>query len=136
MRVLGVAAVLSCLAAMPVVADDYACRAIGRDEAVTLNFSLRYSSGAYAVMGAAFQIEGDIGYATDAAEPTAVATIAGVEATQDRVRFRLRHKGGGFDGTVAEVHIVTLSEGAHMLTAGVLHVVAGGLWPIECEIAS
>ena len=36
---------------------------------------------------------------------------------------------------VAELYVVTLSEGAHSLTAGVLQIGGGGLWPIQCDVA-
>lgn len=116
------------------LADEYACRSLGEEPPVTMDFSLRYSSGAYAVMSAGFQIEGDIGYSTSASEPTSLATVTGMEASQDQVRFSLHYKDADYDGDVATLHVVTLSEGVHTLTAGVLHVVGGGLWPLQCEI--
>jgi hypothetical protein len=121
--------------AMPgALADEYACKSLAGDPPVTLDFSLRYSSGAYAVMSAAFQIEGDIGYSTTATEPTDLATVTGVEISADEVRFKLHYADATYDGDIATIHVVTLAEGEHTVTAGALHVLAGGLWPVQCEI--
>jgi len=116
------------------IADEYACRSLEGESPVTLDFALRSASDAYSVTSAAFQIEGDIGYSTVASEPTALATVTGVEATSEDVRFSLHYTDANYDGDVATVHVVTLADGAQILTAGVLRVVGGGLWPVRCEI--
>lgn len=134
MRAIALSAALLCLATSMAVADEYSCRSFGGEDKVTLDFSIGHSGGAYAVLGAGFQIEGDIGYSTTATEPTSLATTSGVAVTPEEVRFSLHYTDPSYDGDVATVHVVTLSEGAHVMTAGVLHVVAGGLWPIQCDI--
>lgn len=116
-------------------ADAYSCRSLSGDPPVTLHFDLHYSNGAYAVTQAAFQIEDEIGYSTTAEHPQDRATVTGIEAGAEEVRFSLHYAGVSHDADVATVHVVTLVEGAHTLTAGVLHVVAGGLWPMQCDIA-
>jgi hypothetical protein len=117
------------------LADAYSCRSLAGDPPVTLDFDLRYSSGTYAVTRAAFQIEDEIGYSTTAEHPQDRATVTGLEAGAEEVRFSLHYAGVNYDADIATVHVVTLAEGAHTLTAGVLHVVAGGLWPVQCDIA-
>jgi len=134
MRTVALTVAVSCLMTAMATADEYSCRSIGGEGAVTMDFALRYSGGAYDVVSAGFQIEGDIGYSTSATEPTSLATITGIEGDDEHVRFSLHYTDAAYDGDIATVHVATLSEGAHTLTAGVLHVVAGGLWPIQCEI--
>ena len=134
MRVLVLSAVLLCLMVTVAAADEYSCRSLGGEDKVTFDFTTRYASGAHAVLGASFQIEGDIGYSTTATEPTSLATVTGVEGDGERIRFSMHYTDAQYDGDIATIHVVTLTEGAHALTAGVLHVVGGGLWPIECEI--
>ena len=47
----------------------------------------------------------------------------------------LRPEAGEVGGPLAaSVHLITMSEGAHELTGGVLHVVAGGLWIVACDV--
>lgn len=134
MRTVALTVAASCLMTAMAAADEYSCRSVGGEGAVAMDFSLRYSGGAYAVTGAGFQIEGDIGYSTSATEPTSLATVTGVEADGDHVRFSLHYTDAKYDGDIATVHVATLSEGAYAMTAGVLRVVGGGLWPIQCDI--
>ncbi len=116
-------------------AETYACRSVSGEPPATLDFSIRHSSGAWAVMSAAFQIEDDIGYSTTAAEPTSLATVTGVEiGSAEDVAFKFHYTDADYDGDVASVHVVTLSEGARSLTAGVLAVVGGGLWAVQCDL--
>jgi hypothetical protein len=115
-------------------AEAYDCRSLSGEPPATLSFTTRHSSGAYAVMAAEFQIEDDLGYSTTAAEPTSLATISGVEIDSENVMFRFHYSDAGYDGDVATVHVVTLSEGEHDLTAGVLQVSGGGLWAVQCEV--
>ena len=124
------------LAASTTVArsESYDCRSLSGEPTATLSFTTRYSSGDYAVMAAEFQIEDDIGYSTTATEPTSLATLSGVEIDSGNVEFRFHYKDANYDGDVATVHVVTLSEGANSLTAGVLQVSAGGLWAVQCEV--
>lgn len=129
-----IAAAAVALSAGTAAAETYTCRTLNEtDFPVTASFDLRYSSGAYAIMRAEFQIEGDIGYSTMATHPLDLATVTGVEADENSIAFSLHHTDPDYDGDVATLHVVTLSEGAHELTAGVLKVVGGGLWPIACD---
>ena len=134
MRTVALTVAVYCLMTAMAAADEYSCRSIGGEGAVTVEFSFRISSGAYAVASAGFQIEGDIGYSTSATEPTSLATVTGVEGDDEHFRFSLHYTDAEYDGDIATVHVATLSEGAHTLTAGVLHVVGGGLWPIQCDV--
>jgi hypothetical protein len=129
-----IAAAFVVLSAGTAAAETYTCRSLDEtDFPVTARFDLRYSSGAYAIMRAEFQIEGDIGYSTAATHPLDLATVTGVEVDEGSIQFSLQHTDPDYDGIVATLHVVTLSEGAHELTAGVLKVVGGGLWPIACR---
>jgi hypothetical protein len=118
-------------------ASDYSCHSVAGDEEgappAEVSFTLTYSSNAYAVIKAAFQIEGDIGYSTVATEPTSLATVTGVVVDDDVIEFSLHYTGDGYDGDIAKLHVVTLSEGAHAITAGAFHAVGGGLYAVVCE---
>jgi hypothetical protein len=118
-------------------ASDYSCHSVASDEKaappVEVSFTLGHSSNAYAVMKAAFQIEGDIGYSTEATEQTSLATVTGVVVENDVIEFSLHYTGGGYDGDIAKLHVVTLSEGAHAITAGAFHAVGGGLYAVVCD---
>ncbi len=129
-----IAAAAVALSAGTAAAETYTCRTLNEtDFPVTASFDLRYSSGAYAVMSAEFQIEGDIGYSTTATHPLDLATVTGVAVDEGSIKFSLQHTDPDYDGNVATLHVVTLTEGTHALTAGVLKVVGGGLWPIVCD---
>ena len=132
-----IAAVALAASAGAVTAADYSCHSVTSDEKgappVEVSFTLTHSSGAYAVMKAAFQIENDIGYSTTATEPTSLATVTGVAVENDVIGFRLHYTGDGYDGDIARLHVVTLSEGAHALTAGAFHAVGGGLYVVVCD---
>lgn len=130
-----IAAAALLLSAGAASAESYACHSLSGEPPATLDFTIRHSSGAWAVMSAKFQIEGDLGYSTTAAEPTSLATVTGVEiGSAEDVAFRLRYTADDYDGDVASIHVVTLSEGARSLTAGVLQVTGGGLWAMECDL--
>jgi hypothetical protein len=130
-----VAAAVLLASASAASAETYACHSVSGEPPVTLDFRIRHSSGAWAVMSAAFQIEDDIGYSTDATEPTSLATVTKVEITSAAdVAFKLHYTADDYDGDVASLHVVTLTEGAHSLTAGVLQVTGGGLWAMECDL--
>jgi hypothetical protein len=116
------------------LAETYSCRSLDGETPVTLDFTTSYSNGAYAVDSAAFQIEDDLGYSTTAIEPTSLATLTGADVSSESLRFSFHYQDADYDGDVATVHVVTLSEGANALTAGVLQVVGGGLWSIRCDI--
>jgi hypothetical protein len=136
LKVLTAAAALA-VPAGAALADDYACHSVASDEEqappVQISFTLVYSSHAYAVTKAAFQIEGDIGYSTTATEPTSLATVTGVVVENDFIEFSLHYSDSGYDGDVAKLHVVTLSEGAHYITAGAFHAVGGGLYAVVCD---
>lgn len=130
-----IAAAALLLSAGTASAERYACHSLAGEPSASLDFTIRHSSGAWAVMSAAFQIEGDIGYSTDATEPTSLAMVNDVEiGSAEDVAFKLHYTADDYDGDVASVHMVTLSEGAHSLTAGVLQVTGGGLWAMECDL--
>lgn len=118
-------------------ADRYACESLEGDPPATADFTLNYSSGAYAILVAAFQIEDDIGYSTEAADIRDRALVSGVDvsAGAEDVRFELLAAENGYGSRpIARLHVVTLSEGVHVLTAGALQVAGGGLWAIRCDI--
>src|SRR5690606_21505871 len=99
----------------------------------SLDFTIRHSSGAWAVMSAAFQVEGEAGYSTMTTARAGLAMVTGVEiASAADVAFQLQAGGQGDGGDVASIHVVTLSQGEASLTAGVLQVTGGGFWPIQC----
>ena len=79
------AAVLLAGCGAAAAADTYTCTSLDGDPPVTLEFTLGYSTHAYAVLSARFQIEGDIGYATDAADPRDLATVTGVSIAQGEI---------------------------------------------------
>jgi hypothetical protein len=130
---------LAALAAMPgaAVAEDYACRSVAGempgDPPVEIGFTLDYTDSGHAISRASFQIEGDLGYSTEATEPTSLATVTGLKVADHVIAFRLHYTGDGYDGDIATLHVVTLSEGAHWITAGAFHAVGGGLWAIKCD---
>jgi hypothetical protein len=114
-------------------AEEYRCHSVAGEPAVTFEATTRHSSGAWAVMSAKFQIEGDIGYSTDAEDPRDQAAVNHVDIDDDEVAFDL--EAGEVGGPLAaSVHLVTMFEGAHELTGGLLHVVAGGLWIVQCDV--
>lgn len=115
--------------------EEHTCHSLEGDPPATVRYDLRYSSGAYAVTSARFKIEGDIGYSTAADDPRDLATITAVEASGNELEFSFHYQDMNYDGDVARVHVVTLFEGVYGLTAGVLQVTGGGLWPIACEAA-
>jgi hypothetical protein len=117
-------------------AETFACRSVSGEPPVNLDFALRYSSDGFTVISAAFQIEGDIGYSTTATEPTSLATIAHapISAAED-VAFRFHYTDAEYDGDVASVRIVSLSEGMDIKAAGVIAVVGGGAWALECDLS-
>jgi hypothetical protein len=119
--------------ATPAAAETYRCSSLAGEPAVTFEATTRHSSGAWAVISAGFQIEGDIGYATDADDPRDRAAVNHVEIDDDEVAFDL--EAGEVGGPLAaSIHLVTMSEGAHELTGGLLRVVAGGLWIVQCDV--
>ena len=132
-----IAAVALAATAGAATASDYSCHSVASDEKaappVEVSFTLSHSSNAYAVMKAAFQIEDDIGYSTVAIEPTSLATVTGVVVENDVIEFSLHYTGDGYDGDIAKLHVVTLSEGAHAITAGAFHAVGGGLYAVVCD---
>lgn len=118
-------------------ADSYACRSLNEtDFPATANFEIRHSSNAYAVISAGLQIEGDIGYSTTATEPSDLVTVDGVDIDSGHIKFDLHQHDANDDGDVATLHVVTLSEGVHDLTGGVLQVDGGGLWIIQCDVTN
>lgn len=131
-----IAAVALAISTAGALANDYACRALEGefegDPGVEITFTLDYSGDEVAVTKAAFQIEGDIGYSTTTTEPTALATITGL-IVDHYIEFSFHYKDDGYEGDVAKLHIVTFSEGAHWITAGAFHAVAGGLYAVRCD---
>jgi hypothetical protein len=115
--------------------DTYDCRSLSEtDFPVTASFDLDYADDVFSIPRAELQIEGDIGYSSTAEHPSNRAFAADIEVGGDAVRFNFHLNDGEYDVDVARLHVVTLSEGAHSLTAGVLQVGGGGLWPIECDV--
>ena len=128
------AALLACPAAAT-AADTYDCRSLNEtDFPVTASFDLEYADDAFSIPRAELQIEGDIGYSSTAEHPSNRAFATGIEIGGDAIKFNFHLDDGEYDVDVARLHVVTLSEGAYSLTAGVLQVGGGGLWPIECAV--
>jgi hypothetical protein len=121
-------------------AAEYDCRSVAGETPaylelpVHLTVQTTYSSEAGVAISAGFQIEGDIGYSTTATEPDSLATVTRVVTDGNQLRFSMHYANEHYDGDVATVHLVTLSEGAHAMTGGVLHVVGGGLWTVHCIV--
>lgn len=112
-------------------AESFTCRSLSGDPPVLLDFGVADR----AISSASFQIEDDMGYSTTADEPTSLATISGAEiGGAGDVAFKFHYADASYDGDVASVHVVTLSEGAFSKTAGVLQVSGGGVWAIECDV--
>jgi hypothetical protein len=136
-RALAILAILLAGSGAASAADRYACASLAGDPGVTADFTLSYSSRAYAVLGAGFRIEDEIGYSTEASDPRDRALVSAVDVSTgaEDISFSLLAAEGGYASSpVARLHVVTLPEGAHMLTAGVLQVTGGGLWPIRCDV--
>jgi hypothetical protein len=131
--VIAITGVVAAVLGSPAAAESYRCTSLAGAPAVTFAATTRHSSGAWAVISAKVQIEGDISYSTDAQDPRDRAAVDHVEIDDDEVAFDL--EAGQVGGPLAaSVHLLTVSEGAHELTGGVLHVVAGGLWVVQCDV--
>ena len=116
-------------------ADTYTCRSLGETAfPATASFDLDLADGVYTVPRAELLIEGDIGYSTHAGDQSGVAFVSEIDAASGALRLVFHQTYDQYDTDVATLHVVTLSEGAHSLTAGVLHIAAGGLWPIQCDV--
>lgn len=130
-----IAAALLALPAAAAAADTYDCRSLNEtDFPVTASFDLDHGDSGFTVPRAELQIEGDIGYSSTAEHPSDRAIATDIEVGGDAISFNFHLDDGTYDVDVARLHVVTLSEGAHSLTAGVLQVGGGGLWPIACSI--
>jgi hypothetical protein len=130
-----IAAAILALPAAAAAADTYDCRSLNEtDYPVTVSFDVDYADDAFSVLRAELQIEGDIGYSSTAEHPSNRALATDIEIGGDAIRFNFHLNDGEYDVDVARLHVVTLSEGAYSLTAGVLQVGGGGLWPIECTV--
>jgi hypothetical protein len=117
-------------------ADTYTCRSLNEtDFPVTASFDLEHGDGGFAVSHAQMQIEGDMGYSTTPDHPSNGAFVSEMDVTGGSIRLVFHQTYDEYDVDVAELHVVTLSEGAHSLTAGVLQIGGGGLWPIQCDVA-
>src|SRR6218665_3015312 len=98
-KILAPLAGLAVLAALHgvAIADDYTCRSLAgempADPPVEIGFTLDHSDGAPVISRADFQIEGDLGYSTEAIEPTSLATITGLKVADDVIEFRLHYSG-------------------------------------------
>lgn len=134
MRAAGIAALLMALCGAS-SAEEFDCDSVVGEPPVSLDIATRFADGEQKVVRAAFQIEGDIGYATDATEPTSLATVADALVTSETLRLNFHYRDANYDGDVATVHLVTLSNGAYSMTAGVLNVVGGGLWTMLCSVS-
>ena len=130
-----IAATLLALPAAAAAADTYDCRSLNEtDFPVTASFDLDDANDAFSIPRAELQIEGDIGYSSAAEHPSNRAYATDIDVGGDAIRFNFHLNDGTYDVDVARLHVVTLSDGAYSLTAGVLQVGGGGLWPIECTV--
>jgi hypothetical protein len=117
-------------------ADTYTCRSVNEtDFPVTVSFDLEHGDNGYSVPRAQMQIEGDIGYSTTPDHPSNGAFVSEIDVGNGSIRLVFHQTYDEYDVDVAELHVVTLSEGAYDLTAGVLQIGGGGLWPIQCDVA-
>ena len=117
-------------------ADTYTCRSLNEtDFPVTASFDLRHGDSGYSVPRAEMQIEGDMGYSTTPDHPSNGAFVSEIDVDDGSIRLVFHQTYDGYDVDVAELHVVTLSEGVYELTAGVLQIGGGGLWAIQCDIA-
>jgi hypothetical protein len=131
-----IAAVLTTTGGAP-AADTYTCRSLDEtDFPVTASFDLEHGDDdGYTVPRAQMQIEGDMGYSTTPDHPGNGAFVSVIEVGNGSIRLVFHQTYDEYDVDVAELHVVTLSEGVYDLTAGVLQIGGGGLWPIQCDIA-
>ena len=117
-------------------ADTYTCRSLNEtDFPATASFDLERDDSGYTVPRAQMQIEDDIGYSTAPDHPSNGAFVSEIEVGNSSIRLVFHQTYDEYDVDVAELYVVTLSEGAHSLTAGVLQIGGGGLWPIQCDVA-
>jgi hypothetical protein len=117
-------------------ADTYTCRSLNEtDVPVTASFDLEHGDSGYTVPRAQMQIEGDMGYSTTPDHPSNGAFVSEIDVGNGSIRLVLHQTYDEYDVDVAELHVVTLSEGVYDLTAGVLQIGGGGLWAIQCDIA-
>jgi hypothetical protein len=117
-------------------ADTYTCSSLDEsDFQVTASFDLQHGDDGYTVPRAEMQIEGDMGYSTTPDHPGNGAFVSEIEVGHGSIRLVFHQTYDEYDVDVAELHVVTLSEGVYDLTAGVLQIGGGGLWPIQCDIA-
>jgi hypothetical protein len=115
-------------------ADVYNCRSVNEPKyPVTANFELKCDDPCF-VTRADLQIEDDIGYSTTATHPSALVTITDLEVDSGRIEFNFHQHDAEYDGDVATLDVVSLSEGIYSLTGGVLQVGGGGLWTIQCDV--
>jgi hypothetical protein len=116
-------------------ADTYTCRSLNKtDFPVTASFDLEHGDSGTTVPRAQMQIEGDMGYSTTPDHPSNGAFVSEIEIGNGSVRLVFHQTYNEYDVDVAELHVVTLSEGVYDLTAGVLQIGGGGLWAIQCDI--
>lgn len=116
-------------------ADTYDCRSLNAtDFPVTASFDLEHTDNGVTVPRAQMQIEGDMGYSTTPDHPSNRAFVSEIDVDDGSIRLVFHQTYDGYDVDVAELHVVTLSEGVYDLTAGVLQIGGGGLWPIQCDI--
>jgi hypothetical protein len=130
------AAVLLLLPAPAAAADTYACRSLQGDPPATFGFTLSHSSDAYAILGASLEVEGGVGYATAPAGTAEEALVDEVAVAPEAAAIGfalLRAEAGYGSDPVARIRLVTLSTDTHTMTAGVLQVTGGGLWPMLCD---
>lgn len=124
------------LVATPAMAagDIYDCTAVVGEPPVAVQIIHDYVDDKHVITRASMQVEGDIGYATDSTEPTALVTVADLVIDSGLMRMKFHYKDGTYEANVAEVALVSLSEGAYEMTGGVLSLGGGGLWTLSCTI--
>ena len=126
---------LAALAAPAMAAGDtYDCHAVVGEPPVAVQVVRDYVDDKHVILRASMQVEGDIGYATDSTEPTALVTVANLVIDDGVVRMKFHYKDGTYEADVAEIALITLSEGAYDMTGGVLSLGGGGLWTLSCTI--
>jgi hypothetical protein len=117
-------------------AETYTCHSLV-EESAELSFSIdRDADGVESIAKLDVLVADEFGYSTSPETPLGDrARVASLSTDNSVVRFQLFTVDPQYDYPIGEVGLVTLNEGAaQVVTAGVLQLGGGGVWPIQCEI--
>ena len=95
---------LAALAGQATAAGDvYDCHAVVGEPPVAVQVIRDYVDDKHVILRASMQVEGDIGYATDSTEPTALVTVANLVVDDDVLRLKFHYTDGAYEADVAEI---------------------------------